>query len=125
MELIPDVDGSCVEDVRSDAASVDKAAERAGFESFEVGARFGAALSEAFDLADPERLPDERVEVDASGDDVASSLLRCDRDASRCEFVERFGFDQGEILADTAEDRSRRFRSRPGIGRRRCRRDAQ
>ena len=73
---IADGDGAAGEDVRPDATSVDKAAERAWFKSFEMGARFGAALTKAFHLADPERLPDERVEVDATGDDVARSLNR-------------------------------------------------
>jgi len=44
----------------------------------------------------------ESVEVDAAGHDVAASLLRGDGYSARLEFVECFGFDQGDVLADAA-----------------------
>ena len=71
-------------------------------ESFEMGAGFAAALPEAADLADAEGFADESVEVDAAGDDVAPSLFRRDGYSASLEFVERLGFDQGDVLSDTA-----------------------
>ena len=100
---VADVDGSCLDDVGSDAASMDEATECSRCrESFEMGAGFAAALPEAADLADAERFADESVEVDAAGDDVAPSLFRSDGYSVSLEFVERLGFDQGDVLSDAA-----------------------
>jgi len=103
VDRVADVDGSCLDDVGPDAASMDEAAEcPRRRESFEVGTGLGSALSEAVNLADAEVFADESVEVDAAGHDVAASLLRGDGYSARLEFIECFGFDQGDVLADAA-----------------------
>jgi hypothetical protein len=79
-------------------------------ESFEMGAGFAAALSVASDPADAEGFADESVEIDAAGDDVAPSLSRRDAYSVSLVFVERLGFDQGDVLADAA------WASREGSG---------
>ena len=43
-------------------------------EPLEMGARLAQAAADALDLADPEPPADQRVEVDAAGDDVAARL---------------------------------------------------
>jgi hypothetical protein len=102
LDSVADADGPSFQDVGSDAAPVDEAAECSWYESFEVGTGFGAALSEAVDLADAEGFADECVEVDAAGDDVASGLFGRDGCSASLEFVERFGFDQGDVLTHAA-----------------------
>jgi hypothetical protein len=60
------------QDVGAEATTVDKSSQCAlGGEVFQVGARLGRALAEALHGADAEASPDEGVEVDAAGDDVA------------------------------------------------------
>ena len=43
-------------------------------ESLQVGTGLAEPAPDAFDVADPEALSDKAVQVDAAGDDVASSL---------------------------------------------------
>ena len=43
-------------------------------ESLQVGAGLTEPAPDAFDVADLEALPDQGVQLDAAGDDVASSL---------------------------------------------------
>ena len=55
----------------------------------------------AFDVADPEALSDKGVQVDAAGDDVASSILIPESLAvGQGEFVEHFSLDQRQVVAD-------------------------
>ena len=68
-------DFSVAEDVGAKATAVDQRAEGAlGGEPLQVGAGLTESLPEALDVTDLEAPADERVEVDATGDDVASCL---------------------------------------------------
>ena len=69
-------------------------------ESLQVGAGLTEPASDAFDVADLEALSDKGVQVDAAGDDVASSLRIPESLAvGQGEFVEYFGFDQRQVVA--------------------------
>src|SRR5438067_4559267 len=112
MDRVADVDGPRLDDVGPDTASMDEATKCSRRrEPFEMGAGFATALSEAADLTDAEVFADESVEVDAAGDDVAPSLFRRDRYSASLEFGEGFGFDQGDVLADSP----RAGREGPGL----------
>ena len=68
-------DAAGCEDVGSEAATVNQFAQHALVgESLQVGAGLTEPTPDAFDVADPEALPDQGVQLDAAGDDVASSL---------------------------------------------------
>jgi hypothetical protein len=72
-------------------------------ESLQVGAGLTEPAPDAFDVADPETLSDKGVQVDAAGDDVASSFGILESVAvGQGEFVECFGLDQGQVVADAA-----------------------
>ena len=72
-------------------------------ESLQVGAGLTEPAPDAFDVADPEALSDQGVQVDAAGDDVASSLRVPELLAvGQGEFVEHFSFDQRQVVAAAA-----------------------
>src|SRR3954465_10495315 len=62
--------------------------------ALEVGARLAQAAADALGLADAEAPPDERVEVDAAGDDVAARL-----GGREAELVDDLALDQREVVA--------------------------
>src|SRR3954453_4945086 len=75
LHTISDGDRAAAEHVRAQPAAVDEVAQDAGVgEALEVGARLAQAVADALGLADAEAPPDERVEVDPAGDDVAGRL---------------------------------------------------
>ncbi len=91
-------DATVGQDVRAQAASVDEAAQDPlGREAFQVGARFTETLAQAFHVTDSKPPSDQRVEVDATRDEVAA-CLDVDQFASigKREVVEGLDFDQGE-----------------------------
>jgi hypothetical protein len=70
-------------------------------ETLQVGAGLTEPAPDAFDVPDPETLSDKGVQVDAAGDDVASSLRIPELVAvGRGEFVEHFGLDKRQVVAD-------------------------
>ena len=95
-------DAARCEDVGSEAAAVNQFAQHALVgESLQVGAGLTEPAPDAFDVADPEALSDKGVQVDAAGDDVASSLRIPESVAvGQGEFVEHF--DQRQVVADAA-----------------------
>src|SRR5688572_26271591 len=97
-------DAACCEDVGSEAAAVNQFPQHALVgEAFQVGAGLTEPAPDAFHIADPEALSDKGVQVDAAGDDVASSLRISESVAvGQGEFVEHFGLDQGQVVAAAA-----------------------
>jgi hypothetical protein len=70
-------------------------------ETLQVGAGLTEPAPDAFDVPDPETLSDKGVQVDAAGDDVASSLRIPELVAvGRGEFVEHFGLDKRQVVTD-------------------------
>jgi hypothetical protein len=69
-------------------------------ESLQVGAGLTKSTPDAFEVADPEVPSDKAVQVDAAGDDVASSLHVPESVAvGQGEFVEHLGLDQRQVAA--------------------------
>jgi hypothetical protein len=67
-------------------------------ESLQVGAGFTEPAPDAFHVADPEALSDKGVQVDAAGDDIASSFGVLESVAvSQGEFVEHLSLDQRQL----------------------------
>lgn len=99
---IVETDCPGAEDVCPKAAAVYESREHARrSKSLQVRARLREAAADAFDLADAEVMPDERIEPDAAGDDVPTGILPCDLDAGRRECVERLDLDQRQLIAAT------------------------
>ena len=98
----PTVMVPAAKDVGSEAAAVDQFAQHALVgESLQVGAGLTEPAPDTFDVADPEALSDKGVQVDAAGDDVASSLRVPESVAvGQGEFVEHFSLDQRQVVAD-------------------------
>ena len=83
------------EDVGAQPAAVDEVAQDARVgEALEVGARLAQAAADALGLADAEAPADERVEVDAAGDDVAARL-----GGREPELVDDLALDQRQVVA--------------------------
>ena len=81
--------------IRAQPAAVDEVAQDARVgEALEVGARLAQAAADALGLADAEAPADERVEVDAAGDDVAARL-----GGRQAELVYDLALDQREVVA--------------------------
>jgi hypothetical protein len=92
---VPDRDLAAVEHVGAQPAAVDEVAQDARVgEPLEVGARLAQAAADALGLADAEAPADERVEVDAAGDDVAARL-----GGREAELVDDLALDQREVVA--------------------------
>ena len=89
-------DDAVGEDVRTQAAAVDQPAQyAAGGQAFEVDARLAQALAEALHVPYAEAAPDQGVQVDAPGDQVAAGLGVGELDAAAAgKGVERLGLDQ-------------------------------
>ena len=83
-----------LEDVGAQAAAVDEVAEDPVVgEPLEVGAGLAQAAADALGLADAETAADERVEVDAAGDDVAARF-----GGREAELVDDLGLDQRQVV---------------------------
>ena len=97
-------DAARCEDVGSEAAAVNQFPQHSLVgEAFQVGAGLTEPAPDAFHIADPEALSDKGVQVDAAGDDVASSLRISESVAvGQGEFVEHFSLDQGQVVTAAA-----------------------
>src|SRR3954447_3330224 len=95
LHTISDPDPARREHVRAQPAAVDEVAQDAGVgEALEMGARLAQAAADALGLADAEAPPDERVEVDPAGDDVAARL-----GGREAELLDDLALDQRQIVA--------------------------
>ena len=94
-DLVADADRAVGQDVRAQPAAMDEVAEdpRVG-EALELGAGLAQAAADALGLSDAEAAADERVEVDAAGDDVAAGL-----GGRQAELVDDLGLDQRQVVA--------------------------
>src|SRR5438445_9354558 len=82
-DRVADADLTVVQDVRVQPGAVNEGLDRSGLSHrLEVGARFAELDALAYDLADPEPLAHELVDVDAACEDVAARRRRLDRDVS-------------------------------------------
>src|SRR5215218_5332628 len=100
-DLVADADLAVAEHIGAEATLVDERAEGAGLprrgrQALQVRARLAQPLAEALDVADPEALADEGVQVDASGDDVPARLFRGEPTRRELEAVEHLCLDQRE-----------------------------
>src|SRR5213083_446960 len=68
-------------------------------QALQVGAWLAQALAETLDVADPEALADESVEVDAAGDDVPAGFLGGELPAGKGQRAENLGLDEREVVA--------------------------
>src|SRR3954447_4164880 len=92
---ISDPDAARRQHVGAQPAAVNQVAEDARVgEALEVGARLAQAAADALGLADAEAPPDERVEVDPAGDDVAARL-----GGREAELVDDLALDQRQVVA--------------------------
>lgn len=87
------MDLAVVEDVRAQTAAMRERRDGDARQALEVGAGLAQTVAVAFDIADPEALPDEIVQADAAGDDVAAGLP-----AGQADRGDDLRLDQGEIL---------------------------
>src|SRR3954454_23844751 len=95
LHTISDPDPARRQHVGAQPAAVDQVAEDARVgEALEVRARLAEAAADALGLADAEAPADERVEVDAAGDDVAARL-----GGREAELVDDLGLDQRQVVA--------------------------
>src|SRR4051812_49308104 len=95
LHTISDDDRAAAEHVRAQPTAVDQVAQDARVgEALEVGARLAQAAADALGLPDAEAPPDERVEVDAAGDDVAARL-----GGREAELLDDLALDQRQIVA--------------------------
>jgi hypothetical protein len=67
--------------------------------SISAVARLAQPLPEALDGADPERIAEERVEIDAAGDDVPAGLFGRELACRKLQRVEHLGFDEREVVS--------------------------
>ena len=82
-----------------DERSQDAGLPRLRGQPLQVGARLTQALAEALDVADSKPPADERIEIDAAGDDVPAGLLGRELSSRKSERVEHFGLDERQIVA--------------------------
>ena len=102
-DLVADADFAVAEYVGAQASLVDQRSQCARLsrlrgQAFEVRARLAQPLPEALDAADPELFADERVEIDAAGDDVPAGLFGRELAGRKLQRVEHLGFDKREVV---------------------------
>ena len=102
--LVAGADFAVAEDVGAQASLVDERPQRAGLsrlrgQALQVGAWLAQPLAEALDSTDHEALADERVEVDAAGDDVSAGLLRREPPGRKLQPVEHLRLDEREVVS--------------------------
>src|ERR671910_3784484 len=89
--------------VGSQPAPVYEAAQHPGpRQPFDVRTRLAPPLAEALNLSNPKAPSDEVIERDAPHDEVAPGLDRRQLDARGGQLLQRFGLNQGEVVAASA-----------------------
>src|SRR5947208_3057922 len=91
------------EHIGAEATLVDERTEGAGLprrgrQALEVRARLAQPLAEALDVADPEVLADEGIQVDAAGDDVPPGLFRGEPASREVDALEHLCLDKREVV---------------------------
>src|SRR5439155_14710675 len=101
LDRVPDRDLPAADHVGAQAAAADQPPEHAGLrEPLEVAARVARLDSDAAQLAHPERLSDEPVQVHAAGNDVSARLAVSQLDPRvPGQRLDRLGLDQREVAA--------------------------
>src|SRR5690349_6440783 len=99
-DLVAHADDAVAHDVGPQAArAVERGTHSGPGQLLEVRAGRAVAHANHHDLADAELPADERVEVDAFGDDVAARLVLADRHAARVGRSDRLACDQRDLSA--------------------------
>ncbi len=98
-----DVDVSVGEHVGAQAATVNQSAQNSvGGESFQMRAGLTQTPANALHLTDSEPPPHQRIEVDATGDQIAPRLRIAEPTVpGQLQGVEDLGFDESEVIAAT------------------------
>src|SRR5919197_584504 len=102
-DLVANADLAVAEHIGPEATLVDERAEGAGLprrggQALQVRARLAQALGEALDVADPEVLADEGVQVDGTCDDVPAGLFRGEPTGREVDAVQHLCLDQREVV---------------------------